>query len=61
MGTTTLDQDSLVHRQEQQRVLRERLEELKQQRNAIVLAHYYQREEVQAVADFRGDSLLLAQ
>jgi quinolinate synthase len=61
MGTTTLDQDSLVHRQEQQHMLRKRLDELKKQRNAIVLAHYYQREEVQAVADFRGDSLLLAQ
>lgn len=41
--------------------LKERLAELKKERNAIILAHYYQRDEIQDVADFRGDSFLLAQ
>ncbi len=46
---------------EQNRILKERLLELKKERNAIILAHYYQRDEIQEVADFRGDSFLLAQ
>lgn len=41
--------------------LKQRLLELKKERNAIILAHYYQRDEIQEVADFRGDSFLLAQ
>ncbi|MCI3923250.1 quinolinate synthase NadA [Paenibacillus sp. TRM 82003] len=48
-------------KQEQNRELRERLAQLKKERNAIILAHYYQRDEIQEVADFRGDSFLLAQ
>ncbi len=35
--------------------------ELKEERNAILLAHYYQESEVQDLADFVGDSLALAQ
>ncbi len=50
-----------AQRQEQNERLSERLAQLKKERDAIVLAHYYQRDEVQAVADFRGDSFLLAQ
>jgi quinolinate synthase len=34
---------------------------LKRERNAVVLAHYYQEGDVQDVADFLGDSLQLAQ
>lgn len=46
---------------EQNRMLQEQLVKLKQEKNAIILAHYYQRDEIQEVADFRGDSFLLAQ
>lgn len=37
------------------------IERLKKERNAIILAHYYTTGDVQDVADFVGDSLALAQ
>jgi len=35
--------------------------DLKEQKNAIILAHYYQDEEIQKIADYVGDSLGLSQ
>lgn len=52
---------ALERKAERDAELKERLLQLKKERNAIILAHYYQRDEIQEVADFRGDSFLLAQ
>ena len=46
-GISSLDLDAEIRR-------------LKKERNAILLAHYYQESEIQDCADFVGDSLQLA-
>jgi len=42
------------------RELTESIKKLKKERNAIILAHVYQRGEVQDIADYVGDSLDLS-
>jgi quinolinate synthase len=41
-------------------IVREKIQSLKEKKNAIFLAHNYQREEVQDIADHTGDSLELS-
>ncbi len=41
--------------------IKEAIKELKNQKNAVILAHYYQTGDIQDIADYVGDSLALAQ
>ena len=44
----------------QKQQLADEISLLKKERNAVIMAHYYQRDEIKEIADFIGDSLALA-
>ncbi len=41
-------------------MIKDKIRALLKEKNGILLAHYYQRDEVQEIADFTGDSLALS-
>lgn len=46
---------------EKKEIIRNNIEILRKEKNAVILAHYYQEAEIQDIADYVGDSLALAQ
>lgn len=50
-----------VENRRAEQVLKDKINELKKQKGAVILAHYYQQGPIQDIADHIGDSLALAQ
>ena len=50
-----------VEKKLREELLKEKIENLKKEKNAVILAHYYQQGPVQDIADHIGDSLAMAQ
>ena len=62
MSTATFPLETAErHLLDQRWQLRQRLAELKRLRHAVIIAHNYEHDEVQEVADITGDSLQLSQ
>lgn len=60
MAETTMEPTALERAAAVTAETRARIEALKAERDAVILAHYYVEPEVQAVADYVGDSFYLA-
>lgn len=57
MAPQSQDKDDIKYNESLKKVITK----LKKKRNAVIIAHNYQRDEVQEIADISGDSLALAQ
>lgn len=57
MNTQFQDHDDIKYNE----TLKKKIGKLKKKQNAVIIAHNYQRDEIQEIADISGDSLALAQ